>query len=253
MCSFLEIDLSHGVHAEPFSDIDQQSDLDAVARAERDLLEQAATAGVLSRERLDQAGQVRPEHVDQGSRRQLRNSPAFERPCSPARIPSEGATVEGLHVADIGIGEDRPERAEDETRMEVRDVGIEPQDDVAAKDEEALPQRFALARQRLNLREDVSVLVDVRTPRSCGLDGAIGGSGVDDDELVDEWHAIHQLDSDPLDDAPNCRFLVQSGNRDGHDEALLAFRSDKVGNVEVGVAVGAPGEPVVGAASHGRG
>ncbi len=60
-----EIDLRHGVEPDELEDVDEQAELDPVAAGERHPLEHVAARGVLAAERLDEAGELGPELVQQ--------------------------------------------------------------------------------------------------------------------------------------------------------------------------------------------
>src|SRR5450759_2808390 len=72
----LEIHLAKPLDAQPLRDIDEVADLDRVAGEERDRLEERPAARVLPGERLDEAGQLRVEEVDQRPRDELRDPAA---------------------------------------------------------------------------------------------------------------------------------------------------------------------------------
>ena len=184
--------------AAPFDDVDEVPDLHGVAGEEGQRLEQAPPAGVLAGERLDQAGQLGEEEVDQRPGDKL-GDPAAAALLEDAALDDRAAVV-ALDVLDALLGDQRADRAVDHARVPVADVRVGPDDDVAAGLVEALPQRLALAGEAAVARQNL--LVDDHSGAfRCGdLAGPIGRVGVDDEQLVHQRMALHQLAPGPADD-----------------------------------------------------
>src|SRR5690606_16058369 len=120
-----DVDLRQGVQARQVQGVDEHAELHAVADREGQLLQQRAAGRVLAAERLDEAGQLRPVHVEQGARHQLGD---------PAALPgggAEGTVVHGLDQLHVRFGEQRADDAGDEVGGELAQVGVDEADDVA--------------------------------------------------------------------------------------------------------------------------
>ena len=74
-----EIDLGHRVEADELEDVDEQAELDPVATGEGHLLEHLTARRVLAAERLHEAGELRPELVQQRPGDQLGDAAAAGR------------------------------------------------------------------------------------------------------------------------------------------------------------------------------
>ena len=91
-----------------------------------------------------------------------------------------------LTKATDGIGEQRAEQPGDVVGAEPDEIGVDEDDQITGRRRHRLPQRLALARPVAELREDL-VLADDLGAGACSLSGrGIGGSGVDDQDLVDQ-------------------------------------------------------------------
>src|SRR5436190_1143809 len=69
-----QVNLRHRVETDRGQGVDEQPELHAVAGWKRQPLEQRATRGVLAAEGLDEAGELRPVHVDERSSDELRDA-----------------------------------------------------------------------------------------------------------------------------------------------------------------------------------
>ncbi len=138
-----EVDLREGVHAGQLRQVDQQPELDAVVRDERNLLQQVPPARVLTGQRLDEPGQLRPQRAQQGPGGQ------FGHPAAAGRHQSLGGgqrpVVEPLDVADRRVGQERAQQPHHELRIEGDQVRVDEDHQVAVGDVQRLPQRLTLA------------------------------------------------------------------------------------------------------------
>ncbi len=153
-----QVHLGDGLEAVGVEDVDEQPGLHAVAGEEGEPLQRLAPAGVLPGQRLDEAGEFGEEEVEQGAGGQF-GHPAATAGEQFVPLP-QGAAVEPLDVLDPRLPQQGAEDAVDEAGMDVDDVGVDPGDDVALKDVEALPQRLPLAPVGPVLGEDLLVDVD---------------------------------------------------------------------------------------------
>src|SRR5690606_21786239 len=124
--------------ADRLGDVDEQAEVDAVPPHERQLLEQLPAAAELAGERLYDRGEVGEQGGDDRPGHQL------GRPAA-AHLAVAGPLVEPLGEADLRVGQQRAEQADDEAGPDVGDVGVAPQHDVAARDVQRPPQRLTLA------------------------------------------------------------------------------------------------------------
>src|SRR5207247_158796 len=143
MDALAHVDLRDRVEARALERVDEQPGLDAVPGEERELLEQRATAALLAGERLHDARELREEEVEHRSRRELGHASAAGRLQLTAR--PDGPLVEGLDELDLRPLQERAEHAIHELRMRVRDVGVDPHHEIAARHVQALPERLAFA------------------------------------------------------------------------------------------------------------
>ena len=225
--------------------IDQQAGLDAVAGEERQLLQHGPPPGLLAGQRLDQAGQLWVEQVEQRPGRQLGHAPAARR-LEHAAWPTDRPLVEPFDELDALVLQQRADQPVDEARVDVADVGVDPGDDVALQDVQALPERLALAPVAAVLRQDVLVDVDRDAKLRGDLAGAVGGAAVDQHDLVKQRVALHQLVLDALDDRPDRLFLVEGRQAEADRDALPPLQPDQLVDVlELAAVVRVLGEPLV--------
>jgi hypothetical protein len=101
----------------------------AVTRYERHPVQYLPPPVGLPGQRLYEAGQIRPEQVEQRPGEHLRDAAAAVRlGVSSGR---QRAMVEALDERDGRVGQQGPEQARDEARIERVDVGVDERDDVA--------------------------------------------------------------------------------------------------------------------------
>jgi hypothetical protein len=138
-----QIDLRQRVQPDEIEQIDEHAELDAIAGDERNPFQHVSIAPVLACQRLHEAGQTGPEHVEEGPRDQ------FADPTASAGngdlIGHERAKVVRLHEHHARFAEQRAEQSDDEVRGEVVQVRIDEEHDVAGAGCQSLPQRVALA------------------------------------------------------------------------------------------------------------
>ena len=160
--------------------------------------------------------------------------------------------VVALHVLQPRFVEQRPERPVDHPVVPVPDVGVGPHDDVAARREERLPERLALAAERAVARQHVGVLDD---PRALGLGDLarpVGRRGVDDEDLVEQRHAPDHLAHAPAHDRADRLLLVERRQDQRDRDALLLLELDEPPEVgELGVVEVRFAEPALDAGGDG--
>src|SRR5919201_6029103 len=123
-----QVDLGDRPQAVGLGDGQQQAELDPVAGVKGDAFQHLAPPRVLPRERLHQAGELGKEQVEQRSCGQLGESATAL--CLEFVAVTQRTAIEALHVMDLGVGQQRPEQAVNELRVDVRDVGVDPADEV---------------------------------------------------------------------------------------------------------------------------
>ena len=224
----LQVDLAKAVQAEPLREVDEVADLDRVAGEERDRLEMLAPARVLAGERLDQARQLGEEQVDERPRHELRD-PAAAALLEHAAL-DDRALVVALDVADARLGQQRAERAVDQPRVPVPDVRVAPDDEVAARLVQALPERLALAavaavaRQHVRVEDHARALAlgDRRGCRRSKSESMTSSSSSSGD-------ALHQLAPRRRDDRPDRLRLVEGGQDQADRQPLLLLERRRAG------------------------
>ena len=186
-----------------------------------------------------------------------RATSSVTRPPPPSfRTPScdDRALVVALHVLQSRLVEQRPDRAVDHPRVPVPDVGVGPDDDVAARLEDRLPERLALAPERAVAGEDVGVLDDAGALGLGDLAGPVGRLRVDDEDLVDQRDPAHQLADRAADDRPDRLLLVERRQDERDRQALLLLELDEAAEVgELGVVEVRLAEPALDPGRHGAG
>ena len=88
-----EVDLRDGRTPEAFGDVDEESELDTPSFDERHRLEGITASGVLTGERLDDTGELRPVEVEQGPRQQLGDPAAAGLDATVERVLAFGASA----------------------------------------------------------------------------------------------------------------------------------------------------------------
>src|SRR5688572_8536614 len=133
----LHVDLRDRGDALALYGVDEQTGLDAVAGEEGELLEMRPPSALLARQRLHHPRQLGVEEVQDRACGEL---------CHPATAgglqllaEAQRALVEGLHELQPGMAEERADDPVYEFRMDVRDIGVDPDDEVAGRDVKALP------------------------------------------------------------------------------------------------------------------
>src|SRR5438093_1252487 len=223
--ALFHVDLSD--RAEPYAlqGVDEKTGLDPVAREERQLLAQRSPAGLLAREGLHDPGKLRKEQVEDRASGELGHAPAAGRLQLVA--DAERTLVERFHELQVGPHEERADDAVHELRMSAGDVGVDPDDDVAGEDVEALPEGLALTAVAADLGKDL-VVDDHSNALVLGdLAGPVFGARVDDDHLVHERNTFHEARTDRADDLPDRRLLVECWQADRDALVLPLLRVDE--------------------------
>src|SRR5438093_8307371 len=110
---------------------------------------------------------------------------------------------------DLGVAQQWAEQAVDKLGMDVADVGVDPADQVALQDEEALPQRFTLALEHAVTREDLAVLHDRDAGALRDRCRAVRRPRIDYDDLVNQRYPVHQRVFESTNDSADGRLLVK--------------------------------------------
>ena len=105
MNALFKIDLGDGVETELAKEVDQQAGFDPVAGEERHALEGGAAPGVLARQRLNHAGELRIKKIEKRSNRQFGDSAASFGEELP--ISFERTTIETFDVLNVGFPQQR--------------------------------------------------------------------------------------------------------------------------------------------------
>src|SRR6185295_5223478 len=169
------------------------------------------------------------EQVEDRPRGELGDAPAAGR--LQLAVHAQRPLIEGLHELQVRAHEERTNDPVDEFRMRVRDVRIDPHDDVAAQHVQALPQRLAFADVIAGAGKDLAVDVDRYALLPRDVARAVLGIRVDDDDLVDEREALHQARADRADDAAHRGLFVQRGQADRDGQPLTLLRLDQAPQV----------------------
>ena len=235
-----EVDLRHRVEPELRRRVDEQRELHAVPARDRQALDELAAHGVLAGQGLGHPCELGPVQVEQGTRDEFGDpAPAHD---APAAIGDERTVVARLDEVDAGLGQDRPEERDDVVGGERSQVGIEEHDDVALRRREAAPHRFALARDRGDIGQDLGRGHDARSRLACHACRRVAAIGVHDDQVVDEGRGTgHELGANGGDDGADRGFLVAGGN--DHRDLLIALVRLHASARPVAGGGGPPGEP----------
>jgi hypothetical protein len=113
---------------------------------------------------------------------------------APAALGRAGqrAVVEALHEPDRRRRQQRAEEADHEALVEVHDVGIAPDDEVAVGGGHALPERLALAGAVAALGQAAVGVLDARAGLAGPAGGLVGGAVVHHEDLVEQGDGLHE-------------------------------------------------------------
>ena len=212
-------------------DVDEESEIDPVAGREGQLLEDLAAPRVLACERLHDRRKVWKEQ------RHERASDELGDPASLTVAAVERAVVVALDEPDVAARQERADEPEHEARAEVADVGVAPHDDVALRREHRSPERVTLAAQVVERGEDLLGAHDAGTGIGRTLRRAVDRAVVDDEDLVDQARALHQLALDEIDDRADGVLLI-AGRKTERDRRVV-LRCDEARQVEIAEVEGA--------------
>ncbi len=98
----------------------------------------------------------------------------------------ERTIVECLDVVDFRIGQQRTDQAGDKAGVEIRDVAVDVTEDVAVGNVQGLPQVFAFADVGAFPRLDFGREVDGCSGGFGDFTRGILGSGIDDQDFIDQ-------------------------------------------------------------------
>src|SRR5207247_10155929 len=130
--------------------------------------------------------------------------------------------------------------------MRARDVGVDPDDEVAGEHVKALPEPRAFTAVGAGLGEDLVVDEDGHAFVLGDLARSILRARIDHGELVNERKALDEAGADRADDLPDGRFLVERGKADRDTEVLSLFRFYYAAEIgELARAEGVLDEPLV--------
>jgi hypothetical protein len=93
----------------------------------------------------------------------------------------------------------------------VLDVGVAPGDEIAGRGVQALPERLPLALVAALAGQHVCVPYDPGTLGGGDRDGVVRRSGVDDEQLIDERHRLHERRARRPHDGSDGGGLVEGG------------------------------------------
>src|SRR6266550_5492590 len=238
------VDLADPGESRALQRVHQEARLHAVAAEERELLEQRSAAGLLAGKGLHDPGELGKKEIQDWPRGELSHAAAAGRLQLVADV--ERSLVEGLHELQVRPHEERTDDAVHELRVRARDVGVDPHDDVAREDVQALPERLAFPAVAARLGKDLVVDEDGDAFVFCDLAGPILRARVDDDELVDQRKTLDEARADGADDLADGRLFVERRKSDRDAEVLALFRVDEPAKVrELRRAERVLGEPFV--------
>src|SRR5205823_10619467 len=124
-----EVDLGDGAQPIGFRNRQQQTKLHAVASEEGHAFQHSPAPRVLARQRLDEAGQLGKEQIEQRPGRELRDASATLG--LQFRAELQRSAVEALDVVDLGVAQQGTEQAVNELGVDIADIGVDPADQVA--------------------------------------------------------------------------------------------------------------------------
>ncbi len=107
--------------------------------------------------------------------------------------------------------------------MDVFDVGVYPGYDISLEDIEALPEGFSFATVGTVLRQNVLVDIDGDTQVSGNLTGVVYGTGVNQDDFIQQGYLFHQGRLNCLDDAAHCFLFIEGRQTQANSQTTLFF------------------------------
>src|SRR5438552_17021200 len=110
--------------------------------------------------------------------------------------------------------------------MRARDVGVDPDDDVAGEHLKALPEPLAFTAVGAGLGGDLVVDENGHAFVLGDLARSIERTRIDHGELADERKAPDEAGADRADDLSGCRFPIARGKAAPDTAALSLFRRD---------------------------
>ena len=231
-----EVDLGQRRQPGQLQQVDEQPDLHAVTGHERHPLEGRPPPGVLAAQGLDEAGELRPQRVEQRPGGQLGHPAAARRTRIAGQLQRAG--VAALHVDHLRIGQQRREQTGHEMGDVADQVRVEEDHEVTGRGGQRLPQRLALAGARAVRGQHLGRGDDVGPRRPGHGGGGVGGVGVHDEQLVHEGHAAHPSFPQVRDERSDRRRLVPGGEDDADPVATAALGTQQGGEIEFGQARG---------------
>jgi hypothetical protein len=135
-------------------------------------------------------------------------------------------------------------------RAPASEVRVDEDQDVTGGDEEALPQRLALAGVGAEAFPDVAAPVHDRARPRRHLSRLVGGVGIHHHQLIDQRLLPHERAGDGADDRTDRRLLVTSGDHHAGPDTLAVLPAQQPLQRPVLPARRPPAEPVPGAILH---
>jgi hypothetical protein len=123
------IALSKRFHAALMENVDQVGCLDSIPTGKRQFLQQSPAHGIFASQRLNKVNQRRVKHGEQGSHQDLRNTATSLRQLQTTFM--KRASIEGLHVAQLLLLQQRPHQSCNKAFMEIPNIPIHKHADVA--------------------------------------------------------------------------------------------------------------------------
>ncbi len=240
-----DVHLGQTVQADRVQRIDQEPQLDAVAHREGQALQQGAAGRVLTAQRLDETGQLRPVEIEQRPGDQFGDAAALT--CAGALAADlQRTVVHRLDEMDVRVGQQRADDAGDKGGREFAQIGVDEADDVAAGGEQRAPQDLALAGQRGNTGQHAVPVDDRGAGRRRDLGRTVGGARIQHHQLVDQRNGIgHQLGAYRGHDRADRGLLVQRRQDDADRTAALALRLQQPPQWAVGRGPGTAAQPAL--------
>ncbi len=144
------------------------------------------------------------------------------------------------------ILKERPQDAVDEPGVDVDNVGVDPEQDIPAGDQQALPQCLPLAFPRQNLGQKLLVNINGDAFRPGDLTRPVAGVRIDQNDFIQQGNVLHQRLFQPADHAADSSFFVQRGKREADGQSQTLFQSSQLAKIrELIRMVGVLGKPFV--------
>src|SRR3990167_4964435 len=222
MDALFEIDLGDGPEAKGIEEIDQQAGLNAVSGKKRDLLQGRSPAAVLARQGLENPGQLGEKKIQERPRGKL-GHPA---PALGIGFPVhfQGTTVKTFHILNLRLLEKGTENPIDKAGMDVLDIGVDPNYQIALEHVKTLPQSLPLTTIRSILRQDLLVNVYRYAEILRDLYRFIRGARIDQHDLIQKRPFFKETFFQSADNIPDSLRFIEGGQSQADGQSLLFFQ-----------------------------